>query len=183
MPPRRRIPRLLNFLAAVAVFVAPAVQAQDAVALHRLDGPITLDGLSDEPAWRQVRPLELTMYAPTFKEPLTERTEILIGYDDAYLYVAGRLYDRDPHGVRANTLYRDKYSGDDVIGVILDTYNVHVYQPDAAVHTMVRVRTDLPGNRGLHRAGLGIAVSFAHAVRPSVSSGAIRVPVATMSTS
>ncbi len=105
------------------MFAAPAAGAQDPVALHRLDGPITLDGLSDEPAWRQVRPLELTMYTPTFEAPLTERTEILIGYDDAYLYVAGRLYDSDPHGVRANTLYRDRYSGDDIIGVILDTYN------------------------------------------------------------
>jgi len=37
--------------------------------------------------------------------------------------VAGRLYDSDPAGVRANTLYRDQYSGDDVLAIVIDSYN------------------------------------------------------------
>ncbi|HEX6070507.1 MAG TPA: DUF5916 domain-containing protein, partial [Longimicrobiaceae bacterium] len=51
-----------------------------------------------------------------------EHTEIRVAYDDAYIYAALRA-DDDPSGIRANTLYRDRYSGDDVFVVFLDTFN------------------------------------------------------------
>ena len=101
----------------------PSAAAQDVVPLARLSGSIVFDGLSDEPAWQVVAPLPMTVYAPTFGAPLSERTEIRVAYDDQFLYVAGRLYDSDPDGVRTNTLYRDRYSGDDVVAIILDSYN------------------------------------------------------------
>ena len=91
--------------------------------LPRLDGPITLDGRSTEPAWQAIDPLPMTMYQPTYKGGVRERTEIRIGYTDKYLYVSGRLYDSEPEAVRANSLYRDRYSGDDTFAVILDTFN------------------------------------------------------------
>jgi hypothetical protein len=91
--------------------------------LTRLDQPIVLDGMSDEAEWEAVPSLPVTMYSPSFRGAVTERTEIRVAYDDAYLYVAGRMYDSDPTGVRSNTLYRDQYSGDDVFAIVLDTYN------------------------------------------------------------
>jgi len=81
--------------------------------------------MSDEPAWDRVEPLPITVYTPTFNSPPTEQTEIRIAYDDTHLYVSGRLYDSDRGGVRTNTLYRDQYSGDDVFGIVLDSYNDH----------------------------------------------------------
>ncbi len=93
------------------------------IALHRLQGPIVLDGKVTEPAWEAIPPLPMTMFTPSFRGSLTERTEIRLGYDDRYLYVSGRLYDSDPTGIRANTFYRDVYSGDDLIAVVLDSYN------------------------------------------------------------
>lgn len=91
--------------------------------LPRLSGPIELDGYIDEPAWEAIDPLPLTTYQPTYRGPITERTEIRIAYDDTHLYVAGRLYDANPDGIRANSLYRDRYSGDDTFAVIIDTFN------------------------------------------------------------
>jgi uncharacterized protein DUF5916/cellulose/xylan binding protein with CBM9 domain len=91
--------------------------------LTRLSAPITLDGRLDEAAWQAVPTLPLTMFTPTFGGQLTERTELRVGYDDKYLYLAGRMYDSDARGVRTNTLYRDRYSGDDLIAIVLDTYN------------------------------------------------------------
>ncbi len=102
---------------------ALTARAQDPMPLTRLSGPIELDGVVDEAAWQDVPPFPMTVYTPTFQAPLTERTEILVAYDDDYLYLAGRLYDSEPDGVRANTLYRDQYSGDDVVAIVLDTYN------------------------------------------------------------
>lgn len=52
--------------------------------LQRLTAPVKLDGLSDEPAWRQVPPLRMTTYTPRFSSEQSERTEIRIGYDDRF---------------------------------------------------------------------------------------------------
>ncbi len=91
--------------------------------LRRLAGPVILDGVSDEPAWDAVPPLPLTMYVPVFRGALTERSEIRIAYNDDYLYVSGRFFDREPSGIRVNSLYRDRSSGDDVFGILVDAFN------------------------------------------------------------
>ncbi len=101
---------------------APGDAARPLV-LQRASGAIVLDGRLDDAGWQQVEPLPMTMYAPTPGGRMTEQTEILITYDDAFLYVGGRLYDAEPDGIRANTLYRDRYSGDDTFAIILDTFN------------------------------------------------------------
>ncbi len=93
------------------------------VELPRLSGTIQLDGLSEEPAWQEIVPLALTTYQPVFKSSPTERTEIRVAYDNDYLYVSGRLYDSDPSGIRANSLARDRYSGDDTFAIALDAFN------------------------------------------------------------
>jgi hypothetical protein len=107
------------------VLLPGEMMAQDTLRLHRLTGPIAFDGQVDEPAWENVPVLPLTVYTPVYREAPTERTEIRMAYDDAFLFVSGRFYDSRPEGVRTNTLYRDAYSGDDVFGVVLDTYNDH----------------------------------------------------------
>ncbi len=91
--------------------------------LPRLSGPVRLDGQSDEAAWEAIPPLPVVMYWPEFRGRMTERTEIRIAYDDDYLYAAGRFYDSDPGGVRGNSLYRDRWDGDDAFDLIVDGYN------------------------------------------------------------
>jgi hypothetical protein len=91
--------------------------------LPRLDGPIRLDGLSDEPAWAVVQPWLPTQYEPDNGAPPTERTEFLVAYDANAIYFALRAYDRDRSGIRSNTLYRDRLSGDDHFEILLDTFN------------------------------------------------------------
>ncbi|MEJ2238054.1 MAG: DUF5916 domain-containing protein, partial [Gemmatimonadales bacterium] len=91
--------------------------------LPRLTGPIRIDGLSDEPAWEAVKPWIPTQYEPDNGAPATERTEFLVAYDDDYIYFALRGYDRDSTGIRSNTLYRDRLSGDDHFEILLDTFN------------------------------------------------------------
>jgi len=102
---------------------APAAALPSPLPIPRLTSPIRLDGVVDEPAWEAIEPLPLIMFAPTFGAPMTERTEIRIAHDDRYLYVAGRMFDSDPAGIRTNTFYRDQYSGDDLLAVVLDSYN------------------------------------------------------------
>jgi hypothetical protein len=113
-------------LSAIAfVVLATPAHAQDTLRLHRLTGPVVLDGMVDEPAWQDVPVVPTTVFSPQYRAAPTERTEIRVAYDDAYLYVSGRFYDSSPRSVRTNTLYRDAYSGDDLLGIALDTYNDH----------------------------------------------------------
>ena len=101
----------------------PAI-AQELWHIKRLDGPIALDGQSDEAAWHDIDPLPLTMNYPTFQGEFTERTEIRVAYDNEYIYAAGRFYDSDPDGIRGNSLTRDNPSeSDDYFVFLLDTFN------------------------------------------------------------
>ena len=94
-----------------------------AVVIPRINGPISLDGIVDEPAWDALEPLPFTVFSPTYGAPPTEDTEVRIAHDDEYVYVSGRLYDSEPEAIRTNTFYRDRYSGDDGLAVIFDSYN------------------------------------------------------------
>jgi hypothetical protein len=99
------------------------VRSPAPIPLTRVSGGIVLDGLPDDAAWQNVPLLPITQYAPVFRGPLTEETQIQVAYDESYLYVAGRMYDSDPGGVRSVTLSRDQYRGDDLFSVVLDTFN------------------------------------------------------------
>ena len=111
-------PRLASELYAQTRGVGPGQDGY--LELSRLTEPVVLDGLSDEPAWQAVEPFPLTMYTPTGGGALTERTEIRVAYDEGYLYVAGRFFDSDPARIRVNSLYRDRLSGDDCFGIVVD---------------------------------------------------------------
>ncbi len=100
-----------------------APEARGVIDLPRLAGPVTLDGRSDEPAWAGIEPVPLTMYQPTFRGPSDRQIELLIAYDDEALYAAGRFYHDDRRNIRAFSLTRDRYGGDDGFALILDTFN------------------------------------------------------------
>ena len=93
------------------------------IVIPRLSGEIVLDGVVDEAAWDALAPFEMTMYQPNFGGELTEATDVRVGHDDQYLYVAGRMWDSDPNGIRTGTFYRDQYGGDDILSVVIDSYN------------------------------------------------------------
>jgi hypothetical protein len=69
--------------------------------LQRLTGPITLDGLSDEPAWLEVDSLHLTMYEPTYAGDSPRRIVLRVAYDDQAIYVEARFLHDDPSEIRA----------------------------------------------------------------------------------
>ena len=116
----------MRSLLLITLFVtigAPAAGQDAPLELSRLAGPITLDGRPDEAAWEQVPALPLTMYTPIFRGHPTQRTEIRVAYDDEYVYAAGWFYDSDPHGIRINSLYRDRWNGDDSFAIYIDAFN------------------------------------------------------------
>ena len=122
--------RIVVLLGSISLFLPTLARAQNlrvgpdgVMALERIIGPIEIDGIVEEAGWQALAPFPLTAYEPVYQEPMTEQTEIRVGYDDQYLYVSGRLYDSQPDAIRANSMYRDLYSGDDTFAIILDTFN------------------------------------------------------------
>lgn len=96
----------------------------DQLIIPRINGPVTLDGLSDEPAWEGIEPLPVVIHTPNFGNEPTERTEILVAYDNNYLYVAGRLYDSEPLKILNTSKKRDSMSStNDWFGIIIDSFN------------------------------------------------------------
>lgn len=100
-----------------------APEAGGIVDLQRLAGPIRVDGTPDEEAWRAVAPLPLTMYEPSYRGSSDRRIELRVAYDDEAIYVAARFLHDDPRSIRAFSLTRDRWSGDDGFGLLLDTFN------------------------------------------------------------
>lgn len=92
--------------------------------LRRLSGLIIFDGLIDEPAWEEIEPLLMVMHMPHFGSEPTEKTTVLVSYNDDYLYVGACLYDSEPEKILASSKKRDYMKGDtDWFGFIIDSFN------------------------------------------------------------
>ncbi len=115
----------MKFIYVSLFFVALAsinLQAQEEV-ITRLTSPIILDGIIDEPAWDQINALPVVQYEPTFKGQMNEETRIKVAYDENFIYVAGQMYTKDVSTIAINSLYRDRYSSDDVLAIVIDGFN------------------------------------------------------------
>ncbi|MBM3285329.1 MAG: carbohydrate binding family 9 domain-containing protein, partial [Candidatus Aminicenantes bacterium] len=111
-------------LAAVQEKLSPPDSRDQAIVVQRLNGPVTLDGLSTEPAWQKIPSLPMVMQSPNFGGSPSEKTEVLLGFDDEYLYIAGRLYDKEPDKIQSPSKKRDYMGANtDWFGVIFDTFN------------------------------------------------------------
>ena len=91
--------------------------------LTRVRSPIVIDGVMNDEAWRTVASLPLTVYLPRFRGQATQRSEIRVAYDEHYFYAGGWFYDSDPKAIRINSLYRDRWNGDDTLAIYIDAFN------------------------------------------------------------
>ena len=115
--------KLLTCLSLTAT--SAELMAQDPVPfeLPRLTAPVIVDGNPNEAAWEGVPELPLTMYAPVFRGTASQRSVVKVAYDDEYFYAAGWFYDENPQGIRINSLYRDRWNGDDAFAIYIDAFN------------------------------------------------------------
>ncbi len=114
---------LLVATALLSGAAATAAQGTGVETIPRLTGPVIIDGRANDNAWGEVPAQPTTMYLPTFRGEVSEQTDIRIAHDGRYLYVLGRFEDSDPDGIRVHSLYRDRWSGDDVLAVFIDPFN------------------------------------------------------------
>jgi hypothetical protein len=97
---------------------------QDTVKIKRYASPIEFDGRPFEEAWNGLGYFPMTMHQPDFgREPL-EKSEIMITYDNEYVWIGARLYMNDASKIVVYGKKRDDrkifYDGFDVA---FDTYD------------------------------------------------------------
>lgn len=95
------------------------------VAAVRSTLPITLDGIPNEPAWKQSPAItDFVEMRPHFGrgEAPENRTEVYLLYDDNFIYFGGYNYERTRDSVAAQLSGRDEIGVNDFIGIIFDTY-------------------------------------------------------------
>lgn len=129
---------------------------QTPININRINSPIVIDAVIDESAWAEVEPFPMTVYQPVYGGTQSNETLIRVGYDEEYIYVAGELYDSDPDRIVANTLYRDRYSGDETFAIILDSYNDNenakwFFVTPTGVRIDMQVSNDSEGGNSINR--------------------------------
>jgi len=106
------------------VLVLPPEKAQ-AVKMPKFDKPPVIDGKLDDEVWKQAKVLkDFYQVQPGDNIAPSKPTEVLLGYDSKFLYVAFHCYD-EPDKVRANIPKRDNIFDDDYVGILFDTFNDH----------------------------------------------------------
>ncbi len=86
---------------------------------------ITIDGKLDEAVWSSADVgTNFWQKVPFFAEAADPLTEVMLTYDDQYLYVAARCYQTED--VIIQSLRRDEYWDNDGIAIILDPFNARI---------------------------------------------------------
>lgn len=121
MPPTP-VPTTVNTPVGKGAVVMPAEKAGP-VTVPKFETPPVIDGKLDEPVWRSAAILrDFYQIDPGDNIAPSKQTEVLLGYDPKFLYIAFRAFD-EPDKVRATVAKRDDIFKDDYVGFFLDTFN------------------------------------------------------------
>lgn len=131
-----RLQRLAsNCLTAVSVAFAvpvcaqqasfPAVGADKVLAVARTATPPVIDGVLDDAVWANAPSInDMHQYSPVDQAEPSERTQVYVLYDSDNLYVAARMWDREPELITARQMVEGgSLRSDDSVGITVDPFN------------------------------------------------------------
>ena len=108
--------------AAKGAVVLPAEKASP-VTVPKFANPPVIDGKLNDDVWEHAAVLkDFYQIDPGDNISPSKPTEVLVGYDSKFLYIAFRAFD-EPDKVRATVAKRDSIFQDDYVGFFLDTFN------------------------------------------------------------
>src|SRR4030095_232361 len=103
-------------------FVVP-VEKSKPITIPKFDKAPTIDGKLDDEVWKTAAVLkDFYQIQPGDNVPPSRATEVLIGFDPKFLYIAFKATD-EPDKIRSTVAKRDNIFQDDYVGVMLDTFN------------------------------------------------------------
>lgn len=108
--------------AAKGSFVVPPEKANP-ITIPRFEIAPTIDGKLDEGVWNTAVVLkDFYQIQPGDNVAPSKPTEVLLGYDSKFLYIAFKAFD-EPDKIRSTVAKRDSIFNDDYVGFFLDTFN------------------------------------------------------------
>jgi hypothetical protein len=111
--------KLLSTILLLAQFI---VFGQKEYAAQRIDAAVYIDGLLDEPIWKDNQTGGFIQFEPNVGESASFDTDVYVRYDDEALYVGLMAFDPQPDKILKELSNRDETSNTDAIGFCLDTY-------------------------------------------------------------
>lgn len=116
---------VLGLVASIGlVFAANATGIAPAGQVPKLQADIQLDGELNEPQWQQALAISLPYLTwPQDNLPAPVNTQAWIFEDGQAIYIAFRAQDPAVQKIAAHYRDHDKLSGEDSVGVVIDTYN------------------------------------------------------------
>src|SRR5215212_11760867 len=119
--PAALVPWLVLVCATPALAQTAAPPAKAVVHAVRATARIVIDGQLNDEVWlRAPAVTTFTQRDPEEGKPVSERTELRIAYDEDALYVAARMYDREPARIARQLARRDQESEADMFALFLD---------------------------------------------------------------
>lgn len=125
------LPALLPVSAnAKSAAILPTPVVGQRLDLPRLEKAPTLEDFLDmkpNAAWagKLLKVDKFIQREPTDGAPATYRTEAYLGYDNKNLYAIFLCFDDNPRAVRAPLAHRDDLTDDDIVEIMLDTFDDH----------------------------------------------------------
>ena len=121
-----------------AAFVSPAVSAQQVIEKLTINGSITVPRVQRPPTMEDFAGMKpstefadgrmamvdkLTQRNPHDGAPVSQPTEVYLGYDQKHLYIVFVCFDIEPHKVRGHMARREDADGDENAEIMLDTFS------------------------------------------------------------
>ncbi len=119
----------LAVLVAVSAAAAPvdyaAIRRERRIPAVRATSPITIDGVLEEPAWRDAPVVGGFLQSePHEGEQASEETEARVLYDDRFLYIGAFIHEASRREILVSELRKDfDVHSNDVFEIILDTFH------------------------------------------------------------
>jgi hypothetical protein len=117
--------RLLKiFLSFVCLAAVTHIAYSQHVSIPRINGELKFDGNMNDVCWQNIMPFPMVMHTPTFGNLPTEKSEVMLCYDNSYLYVGARLFDSDPNNMLISSKKRDESEvSSEELMLIFDSFN------------------------------------------------------------
>lgn len=94
------------------------------VKINKISSPVKFDGHVNESAWNEATKVDLMQYRPHYAVPPSQKSDVYVGYDDKYLWLAARLYMDDMSKLSVTTKSRDNLpESSDNFGILIDGFN------------------------------------------------------------
>jgi hypothetical protein len=93
------------------------------IAITKINEPINFDGIVNESVWNNASLFPFYRQSPDYGKEPSEKTELRIIYDNKFLYVGAKLFQKDITKIQDYSKQRDGGGPMDYITIVLDGYN------------------------------------------------------------